>query len=95
MMVVAHCIKTMAFKLGGDMNERIQELAVEANDQTGNEFDLNYKKLDAFLEKFAELIVKECADRIDDLVTCDDDGNQILDCDDVRTELLEHFGVEE
>ena len=45
-------------------------------------------------QEFAELIIKECADHIDDLVTCDDDGNQILNCDDVRTELLEHFGVE-
>ena len=61
MMVVAHCIKTMAFKLGGNMNERILELAVEANNQTGNEFDLNHKPLDTFLEKFAELIVRECA----------------------------------
>ena len=42
------------------MNERLLDLAVEANDQTGNEFDLNYKKLDAFLEKFAELIIEEC-----------------------------------
>jgi hypothetical protein len=43
------------------MNGRITELAVKANDQTGNKFDLNYKELDAFLEKFAELIVRECA----------------------------------
>ena len=42
------------------MNERILELAVEANDQTGNKFDLNYKELDSFLEKFAELIIREC-----------------------------------
>ena len=42
------------------MNERILELAVEANNQTGNEFDLNHKPLDTFLEKFAELIVREC-----------------------------------
>ena len=43
------------------MNEQIVDIAIKANDQTGNEFDLNYKPLDAFLEKFAELIVKECA----------------------------------
>ena len=41
------------------MNEQIVDIAIKANDQTGNEFDLNYKPLDAFLEKFAELIVKE------------------------------------
>ena len=45
------------------MNERILELAVEANDQTGNKFDLNYKELDSFLEKFAELIVRECIEQ--------------------------------
>ena len=41
------------------MNERIVDIAIEANDQTGNEFDLNYKPLDAFLEKFAKLIVED------------------------------------
>jgi hypothetical protein len=40
------------------------------------------------------LIVGECADLVDNLVTSDDEGNQILDCDDIKTELLEHFGVE-
>ena len=43
------------------MNERIKELAEHANSQHDNFFDLNYKELDVFLEKFAELIVKECA----------------------------------
>ena len=41
------------------MNERIVDIAIEANSQTGNEFDLNYKTLDAFLEKFAELIQED------------------------------------
>ena len=44
------------------MNERILELAIEANSHHDNFFDLNYKELDVFLEKFAELIVKECVD---------------------------------
>jgi hypothetical protein len=42
------------------MNERIIEMAMEANSQTGNEFDLNHKPLDAFLAKFALLIIQEC-----------------------------------
>lgn len=71
------------------MNERLFELIQSQNGLCG----LLWSEEDK--QEFAELIVKECADRIDDLVTCDDDGNQILDCDDVRTELLEHFGVEE
>jgi hypothetical protein len=44
------------------MNERIEKLAEQANSQHDNFFDLNYKELDVFLEKFAELIVRECAD---------------------------------
>ena len=59
------------------MNERTLELAVEANDQTGNKFDLNYKELDSFLEKFAELIVRECS-------TLAFDGPR---------GILEHFGL--
>ena len=46
------------------MNERIEELAMKANSQHDNFFDLNYKELDVFLEKFAELIVRECADEL-------------------------------
>ena len=70
------------------MNERIQELAVEANDQTGNEFDLNYKKLDAFLEKFAELIVAECIDVVDV-------GGEFVSRPKMVERLKQHFGVEE
>ena len=83
MMVVARCIKTMAFKLDGNMNERTLELAVEANDQTGNKFDLNYKELDSFLEKFAELIVREC-------LSYAKDG----DIDFMKFMIKQHFGVE-
>ena len=68
------------------MNERLLELAVKANDQTGNEFDLNYKELDAFLAKFAMLIVRECAKRVDYW-----ESRQGEHTDD----LLKHFGVEE
>ena len=101
MMAAARYIKTMAFKLGGKMNNRIRELALQANPASKEIYESDNWEYNCAawcaqdLEKFAELIVRECADHIDDLVTCDDDGNQILDCDDVRTELLEHFGVEE
>lgn len=60
------------------MNERIRELAMQANSHHDNFFDLNYKELDVFLEKFAELIVRECA-------TLAFDG---------PNGILEHFGVE-
>ena len=43
------------------MNERIEKLAMKANSHHDNFFDLNYKELDVFLSKFAELIVKDCS----------------------------------
>jgi hypothetical protein len=84
------------------MNERIKELAEQAEklaDEETKAFTDNTGQWqvmwnEVYDKKFAELIVRECADRIDDLISCDDDGNQILDCDNVKTELLEHFGVE-
>ncbi len=71
------------------MNERIKELTVEANDQTGNKFDLNHKPLDAFLGKFAELIVQECAK-----VSATKAGVYDKDAF-VAKRIKEHFGVEE
>ena len=65
------------------MNERIQELAIQASG--------DYSKDDYWpffteeLEKFAELIVKECADFLKD--TLDDHF--------AAEQLEEHFGVEE
>lgn len=47
------------------MNERITKLAIKANEETGNLFDLNHKELNVFLEKFAELIIQKCAEVAD------------------------------
>jgi len=76
------------------MNERIKELAVEANDQTGNKFDLNYKELDSFLEKFAELIVQEC---IAQASISNGHGNNQWDkaLTFAADNIKKHFGVEE
>ena len=64
MMVVARCIKTMAFKLGGNMNKRMKELAME----TDAWCDLNVigdpKYNIIWEEKFAELIVGECCSKL-------------------------------
>ncbi|NBX49334.1 hypothetical protein EBT25_05180, partial [bacterium] len=71
-------------------------LAVEANDQTGNEFDLNYKKLDAFLEKFAKLIIQECADVCESLPLIGP-YKEVQDATlkDAAVQIKEHFGVGE
>ena len=62
------------------MNERIKELARESGLLTYNPEGVPTK-----LEKFAELIVRECAKRIDYW-----ESRQGEHCDD----LLKHFGVE-
>ncbi len=61
------------------MNERIRELAHEAGLPTYNPEGIPTK-----LEKFAELIVKECAN-----VAADHEALDIYE------EIREHFGVEE
>jgi hypothetical protein len=66
------------------MNERIHELAREAGLPTYNPQGIPTK-----LEKFAELIVRECASRVDNILREKKDGGGTMG-DDIR----EHFGVE-
>ena len=75
------------------MNPRIQELLVEAGVINNNFNPLAYEQwyLDA-LEKFAELIVRECARALDDKLA-NPNGASVAYCD--GSDLLEHFGVEE
>ena len=62
------------------MNERIRELAEQANnDVSGNAFSMA-----RYNEKFAELIVFECCQKLEN------DGMV-----EVAMELKQHFGVEE
>jgi hypothetical protein len=85
------------------MNERIQKLydqadkfAKENRTQTISGPGNNYFEL--FHEKFAELIVRECADRVTSKANGWGDmtgfaiKESILDC---AKDLKEHFGVEE
>jgi hypothetical protein len=73
------------------MNERIKELARQASVQSFGHIRNAY-----FEEKFAELIVKECASqvRFTDLLLCNDDsdGEILLQA---SVQLKQHFGVEE
>ena len=61
------------------MNERIKLLAEQAG------WDNHHSKFDTRIEKFAELIVRECIDKVQR-----DDG-----ATDVEELLLKHFGVRE
>ena len=60
------------------MNERIQELLQEAYSHFGHG---KYRTNELVAEKFAELIVRECASLVVD--------------DDNAYDMLKHFGVEE
>ena len=76
------------------MNERIQELAMRANSHHGNSFDLNYKELDVFLSKFAELIVRECANQCDLLLDHKISSEWSRGTHDCSRAIKKHFGVE-
>jgi hypothetical protein len=82
------------------MNERIKELALDAGigftlwDDSGREMIDNYTP-EEHLEKFAELIVRECISIVDDAER--GGSNEIWDnaVKFIRRDLQEHFGVEE
>ena len=83
------------------MNERIRELALQAGLITEQDDRENWQEYINDVEKFAELIVAECANRLaEDFIPEDDIIEGYNDTWDsalrfgVRT-IKEHFGVEE
>ena len=66
------------------MNERIRQLAEQASHQSPDGYPVTIPYSKDFAEKFAELIVRECA-------RLADNSPQYID----GREILEHFGVEE
>ena len=71
------------------MNERIRELAYEAEDYADSIVDQGGEFHPAYTKKFAELIVKECLFIIDD-ERKPDMVNRI----ELWHQIVEHFGVE-
>ena len=81
------------------MNERIRELAEQAgplqevlseiHGGTPGRYVKNKALLDFQLEKFAELIVRECSQFVEDKF--DFCGDEII----IAEKIKEHFGVEE
>lgn len=65
------------------MNERIEELWDKAAEDT---MDQSWQSQTKFMERFAELIVREC------IKTYNDDGYQTEHEQDQR--VLKHFGIE-
>ena len=74
------------------MNERIKELAKQAGIKLPDSSEYNGHIYRNSIERFAELIVKECLDIAQDRAAFDgfppNDVNHIID------EIKEHFGVE-
>ena len=79
------------------MNERIQQLAEQAG------WDNHHSKFDTRIEKFAELIVRECIDKIETYrIPVGNSAAGEMACEmtysalkEIRDEIKEHFGVKE
>jgi len=70
------------------MNERIRELIREAESTTNEGIGFEGQEyLDMLMERFAQLIVRECANRAT--------WAQDTSAADIGGEVLKHFGVEE
>jgi hypothetical protein len=86
------------------MNERIKELALQAMTYvTHNPKANKFNSGDMFDEKFAELIVRECIDKIEThRIPVGNSAAGEMACEwtyaalkEIRDEIKEHFGVEE
>ena len=82
------------------MNEKIKELALDAGigftlwDDSGREMIDNYTP-EEYLEKFAELIVRECANHCDLLLDHKISSEWSRGTHDCSRAIKKHFGVEE
>jgi len=83
------------------MNERIKELAEQALNEYSATYHNEAKIPEAYLKKFAELIVRECAKAAykytDDSKNYEHYDDIGWDClpGDLQSHIKEHFGVEE
>ena len=85
------------------MNERIKELKEQAMEWVPNMADPDTKIRLLNVEKFAELIVRECIDKIEThRIPVGNSAAGEMACEwtyaalkEIRDEILEHFGVEE
>jgi hypothetical protein len=86
------------------MNERIKELAEQAGlkwkaqpphySNTNNPIDFPVSA-NRDLEKFAELIVRECIEVVDDMADPEDSDRYFWAIQAVSQNIKKHFGVEE
>jgi len=75
------------------MNERIRELSEQAEKYADDNFRGEPTWSEAFESKFAELIVRECAQVSEDDIT-DGDACCTNTADRIARQIKQHFGVE-
>jgi hypothetical protein len=77
------------------MNERIRELAYEAEDYADTMVDGGSEFHPTFVKKFAELIVRECIQVVDDMADPEEDSDRYFwVIQNASEKIKEHFGVE-
>jgi cyclopropane fatty-acyl-phospholipid synthase-like methyltransferase len=80
------------------MNERIKELLAQAYDQAVPETwtTLSSEQLERVYEKFAELIVRESIQVVDDMADPEEDSDLFVwVLHNASEKIKQHFGVEE
>lgn len=80
------------------MNERIQELAKQAEDHADSQgffvtIDFASDYQDCLMEKFAELVVQECSDMMITNQSIDKDPNWNRALRETSKKIKKHFGV--
>ena len=71
------------------MNDQIEKLAIQAG------WDNHHSKFDTRIEKFAELIVKECVGVVEGGRFLHDQAPTVLFAKECSGAIKRHFGVEE
>jgi hypothetical protein len=78
------------------MNERIIELAEQASHQSPDGYAVTIPYSKDFAKKFAELIVRECAELCEgEAIFAGSNGRKDASASNCSTIIRKHFGVEE
>lgn len=76
------------------MNERLKKLAKEAGYRPLRGFEFANSLEEIYLNKFAELIVRECLEQVDKVESMLEDDKEKLGAAWVGLGIAKHFGVE-
>lgn len=80
------------------MNQRIEELAEQADDYAYKEYAKKSSGHDReyfFRQKFAELIVRECVQVVDNMANPEDSERYFWAMQNASEKIKQHFGVRE